>query len=121
MDIHPIRTADDHTAALRRIEALWGADPGTAAGDELDVLVDLVAAYEDRAFPIEPMDPVDLIRAHMEATGRSSADLAALLGSQPRASEVLSRKRGLSIEMIRRLNADWGLPADALIARYETA
>lgn len=121
MDIHPIRTPDDHRAALRRIDALWGAGAGTDAGDELDMLVDLVAAYEDRAFPMAPLSPVDLIRAHMDATDRTAADLARLLGSQPRASEVLNRKRALSIEMIRRLSSEWGLPAEALIARYDLA
>lgn len=76
MDILPIRTDDDHRAALGRIEELWGADPCTQEGNELDVLLDLVEHYEDRHFPIEPMEPVDLLKAHMEATGRTQADSA---------------------------------------------
>lgn len=121
MDIRPIRTADDYTAALRRIEALWGADPGTGAGDELDVLVDLVEAYETRTLPaMAALDPVDAIREHMDLTGRSQADLTRLFGSSSRSSEVLSRKRALTVEMIRRLVAEWHMPAEVLIAPYRS-
>ncbi|MCV0398147.1 MAG: transcriptional regulator [Rhizobiaceae bacterium] len=118
MDIRPIRTNDDLTAALTRIDALWGAEPGTPEGDELDVLVDLVEHYEDRHFPIEPAEPVDLLKAHMENTGRTQADLAALFGSRPRASEVLNRKRALTVEMIHKLSSEWHIPADCLVRPY---
>ena len=80
MDIRPIRTEADHRDALARIEALWNADPGTDAGDELDVLVDLVEAYEARHYPaIAALDPIDAIREHMDLTGRTQADLTRLL------------------------------------------
>lgn len=121
MDIRPIRDDAGHRAALARIEALWGADPGTPEGDELDVLADLVELYERRRFPDMALDPVEAIRAHMDLTGRRQADLAALFGSAPRASEVLNRKRALTVEMIHRLAGEWGMPAEVLVAPYELA
>ena len=99
MPIHPIRTPDDYNTALAGIEALWGADPGTPEGDELDVLIDLVEHYEEHHFPIPEVEPVDLLRAHMEAATRTQADLARLFGSAPRASEILNRRRALTVEM----------------------
>jgi HTH-type transcriptional regulator/antitoxin HigA len=114
----PIRTADDHAKALGQIEALWGAVPGTDEGDMLDVLVDLVEHYEDRHFPIPAASPIEIIRAHMEATGRRQSDLAALFGSAPRASEVLNRKRALTVEMIHKLNVAWGIPPECLVRPY---
>ena len=118
MTIRPIRTAEDHAAALARIEELWGADSCTDAGDELDLLVDLVEHYEDRHFPIPEASPVEILRSHMEATGRTQADLARLLGSASRASEILNRRRALTVDMIHRLHAEWGLPADCLVRPY---
>ncbi|HHX89566.1 MAG TPA: transcriptional regulator [Paracoccus sp.] len=121
MEIRPIRTNDDLTAALARIDALWGKEPGTPEGDELDILVDLVEHYESKHFPVEPMEPIDLLRAHMETTARTQADLAALLGSRPRASEVLNRKRALTVDMIYRLSSEWHIPADCLVKPYHLA
>ena len=121
MEIRPIRTNDDLTAALARIDALWGKEPGTPEGDELDILVDLVEHYESKHFPVEPMEPIDLLRVHMDTTGRTQADLAALLGSRPRASEVLNRKRALTVDMIHRLNSEWHIPADCLVKPYHLA
>lgn len=121
MEIRPIRTNDDLTAALARIDALWGKEPGTREGDELDILVDLVEHYESKHFPVEPMEPIDLLRAHMETTSRTQADLAALLGSRPRASEVLNRKRALTVDMIHRLSSEWHIPADCLVKPYHLA
>lgn len=118
MTIHPIRTEADHEAALARIEALWGADPGTPEGDELDVLIDLVEHYEERHFPIPEVEPVELLRAHMEAMERSQADLARLLGSAPRASEILNRRRALTVEMVHKLHTEWGIPAEPLVRPY---
>lgn len=118
MEIRPIRTNDDLTAALVRIEALWDTEPDTPEGIELDVLVDLVEHYEDKHYPIESAEPVEVLRAHMEATGRTQADLAALLGSRPRASEVLHRKRVLTVDMIHKLNNEWHIPADCLVKPY---
>lgn len=118
MTIRPIRSDDDLTAALARIDVLWGAAPGTSEGDELDVLTDLVEHYEDRHHVLEPVDPVEFLCTHMEATGRSQADLAALLGSRSRASEVLNRKRALTMDMVRKLAGEWGLPPDCLLRPY---
>lgn len=118
MTIRPIRTAADHEAALARIEALWGADPGTPEGDELDVLADLVEHYEDRHFPVPEVEPVEFLRAHMEATGRSQGDLAQLLGSASRASEILNRRRALTREMVHKLHSEWGIPTEPLVRPY---
>jgi HTH-type transcriptional regulator/antitoxin HigA len=121
MAIRPIRTNDDLTCALTQIDTLWGAEPGSPEGNELDILVDLVEHYEDKHFPIEPMEPIELLRAHMETTARTQADLAALLGSRPRASEVLHRKRVLTVDMIHKLSTEWHIPADCLVKPYHLA
>ena len=118
MTIHPIRTADDHHAALARIEAIWGAEPGTPEGDELDVLIDLVEHYEEHHFLIPEVEPIELLRAHMETMNRSQADLARLLGSSPRASEILNRKRALTVDMIHKLHTEWGIPTEPLVRPY---
>ncbi len=121
MDIRPIRTAEDHKAALRQIDGLWGAEIGTPDGDLLDILCDLVWVYEERTAPIPDMEPIDFLRAHMENTDRTQADLANLLGSRSRASEVLNRKRALTVEMIHKLSKEWRIPAEALITPYHLA
>lgn len=115
MIIQPIRTDTDHAAALHRIEALWDAEPGTPDHDELEVLGTLVSAYEDARWPILPPDPIEAIRFHMEQNGYRQKDLADVIGSVSRASEVLNGHRGLSVEMIRALNAAWSIPLEALI------
>lgn len=120
MDIHPIRTDDDHAAAVREIEALWGAAPGTPEGDRLDVLITLVDAYEARRWPLPDTDPVEAIKSSMAMEGRGQSDLAEVLGSPSRASEILRRKRGLTLPMIWELHRRWRIPADALIRPYET-
>lgn len=122
MDIHPIRTDNDLRLALARVEALWNAEPDTPEGDELDILVDLVEAYEARTVPaLAALDPVDAIREHMDLTGRTRVDLTRLLGSSSRASEVMNRKRGLTIDMIRRLVGEWHMPAETLIGPCRNA
>jgi HTH-type transcriptional regulator/antitoxin HigA len=121
MEIRPILTADDHAAALREIEQLWGAPPGSRDGDRLDVLATLVEQYERGTYPLSEVDPIETIRNHMELTGRTQTDLAGLLGSASRASEVLNRRRALTIEMAHKLHAHWGIPADALIVPYALA
>lgn len=121
MDIRPIRTHEDHEKALREIERLWGADIGTPDGDKLDVLVTLVEAYENTHWPIEAQDPVELIKTHMEVSGLTQADLGAVLKSTPRASEILNRKRALSMDMVYRLSREWHLPADLLVRPYHLA
>ncbi len=118
MEIRPIKTHEDHTAALREIERLWGADEGTPDGDKLDILATLVEAYENIHWPIEPLDPVETIKVHMEMAGLKQSALAAVIGSKARASEVLNRKRGLTLDMVYRLNKEWHLPADILVQPY---
>jgi len=104
MHIRPIRTDADQQAALREIEALWGAEDGSDASDRLDVLVTLVDAYEANRWPIAPLDPVQAIEAAMAMNGQTSADVAALVG-QSRATEILARKRALTLGMIRKIAA----------------
>ena len=119
MEIKPIRTAADYEAALNEIEKLIESKPGTPDGDRMDVLVTLVEAYEAKHFPIpEPNDSVEVLEYYMESRGLSRSDLVAYLGSKERVSEVLNRKRGLSLEMIRRLHVDLGIPADLLVGKH---
>ena len=119
MDIKPIRTQRDYKAALAEIERLFDAKPGTPDGDRLEVLATLVETYEQQHYPMLPPDPVEAIVYFMEARGLSRTDLEPYLGSRAKVSEVLNRKRSLSIEMIRRLHDGLGIPADVLIQPYE--
>ncbi|AOH85540.1 transcriptional regulator [Sphingomonas panacis] len=118
MDITPIRTDADHEAALREIEALWGAAESTPEGDRLDVLATLVEAYEDKRWPIADPDPIAAIEAAMAHDGRTRADLAALIGSKSRASEILRRKRALTLPMIRLIAREWQVPERLLVREY---
>lgn len=115
MTIKPIRTEEDHDRALARIDALWGAEPGTPEGDELEVLVTLSVAYEEAHHPIGPPDPVDAILFRLEQSGRPRSDLEAALGGPAVTDAVLSRRQPLSLRMIRALHAEFGIPADILI------
>ncbi|HBG74953.1 MAG: hypothetical protein A2X25_07370 [Chloroflexi bacterium GWB2_49_20] len=119
MDIKPIHSKADYQAALKEIEKLMESIPGTPEGDRMDVLVTLVEAYEAKHFPIpEPDDPVQVLEYYMESRGLSRSDLIAYLGSKERVSEVLNRKRGLSLEMIRRLHNGLGIPADLIMGKH---
>ena len=116
MEIRPIRNDDDHAAALVEIERLWGAALGTDAGDKLDILATLVEKYEDSRWPlVDDSDPVDLLHYAIDELGHSQAELAELLGSRSRASEILSRRRPLTVEMIRIISAVWKIPVDLLV------
>ncbi len=117
MDIYPIRTDAGHARALARAEELMSAEPGTPEGDELDVLATLIDAYEREHFPIDPADPVEAILFRMEQLGLERKDLEPFLGSRHRVSEVLNRRRGLSIEMIRRLHDGLQIPLHVLVGR----
>ena len=119
MEINPIKTDEDHREALKEIDRLWNAPEGTPEGDRLDVLVTLVVAYEQKRWPVEPLDPVDSIIGHMDLSGRTQADLARLLGSRSRASEILGRKRPLTLAMIHKLHNEWKIPAELLIRPYK--
>jgi HTH-type transcriptional regulator/antitoxin HigA len=114
-NIKPIRTKRDHEAALLEIERLWGAKLGTADGDRLDVLATLIEAYESRHYPSEPPDPIEAIKFRMEQQGLSRKDMESLIGTRTRVSEVLNRRRNLSISMIRRLHKKLGISAEVLI------
>ena len=115
MEIHPIRNDDDHAAAVREIEKLWGAAAGTEEGDKLDILSTLVEKYEDGRWPSADIsDPIDLLNYAIEELGHSQAELAELLGSRSRASELLNRRRPLTVEMIHKLSEAWKIPADLL-------
>jgi HTH-type transcriptional regulator/antitoxin HigA len=118
MDIKPIRNEADYQAALQKIEELLDTSPESSEGDRLDVLVTLVEAYEAKHFPIPlPDDPVQVLEYYMESRGLSRKDLIPYLGSKERVSEVLNRKRGLSIAMVRRLHTGLDIPAELLIGK----
>jgi HTH-type transcriptional regulator / antitoxin HigA len=118
-NISPIRDEASHLAALAEIERLWGAAPGTSEGDRLDVLVVLVDEYERRTWPDEDLDPVDAIVARMENSGRDRKDLEKIVGSSGRVSEILNRRRHLTLPMIWRLVQEWKMPAEVLIRPYK--
>jgi HTH-type transcriptional regulator/antitoxin HigA len=118
MDIKPIHTESDYQAGLKDIEKLLDSQPGTQEADRLEVLVTLVEAYEARNFPIpEPYDPVEVLEYYMQSRGLGRTDLIPYLGGKERVSEVLNRKRGLSLAMIRRLHLGLGIPADLLVGK----
>ena len=119
--LKPIRSAEDHRRALDEIRAAIEAAPGTAEADRLEVLAILVADYERRTATIPPADPVAVLELAMQAQGRSQSDLAAVLGSRSRASEVLARRRALSTGMAERLAAAWAIPLELLSRPYRVA
>jgi HTH-type transcriptional regulator/antitoxin HigA len=116
MEIRPIRNDDDHAAAVAEIERLWDAAAGTEEDDKLDILSTLVEKYEDTRWPnIDVSDPIDLLNYAIEELGHSQAELAELLGSRSRASELLNRRRPLTVEMIHKISEAWKIPADLLV------
>src|SRR6202012_1469016 len=122
MDIRPIRTDEDHRAALAAIESCWGAAEGTEEGDRLDLLLALVDIYEAKRWPSEgddAFDPIVVLRYAIDELGHTQAELAELLGSRSRASEVLSRRRALTVEMIHKIGEAWKIPADLLVRPYK--
>ena len=114
-DLRPIRTENDYEQALAEVEELWGARTGTPKGDRLDVLATLIEAYEVEHYPMDPPDPIEAIKFRMEQQALTRKDLEKILGTRTRVSEVLNRKRGLSINMIRALHEKLGISADVLI------
>ena len=115
MKVSPVRNETDYDAALREIDRLMDAEPGTPRGDRLDVLVTLVEAYEQHRWSIDPPDPIDAIRIRMAERGLSRRDLEGILGSSGRVSEILNRKRSLTVEMMRRLHVELGIPAESFM------
>jgi HTH-type transcriptional regulator / antitoxin HigA len=120
MEIHPIRTEADYDAAVAEIERLWGAEPGTDDGDKLDILATLVEKYETSHWPIyvSRLDPIDMLNYLIDEGGHTQAELAELLGSRSRASEILNRRRALTVEMIFRISEAWKVPAELLVKPY---
>ena len=119
MQIKPIKTIEDNQAALARIAELWDAKPNTPEGDELEVLATLVEKFEAEHFPIDTPDPIEAIKFRMDQLGLLDADLVPYLGQRSRVSEILNRKRKLSITMIRKLNQGLHIPLDCLVQDYQ--
>ena len=119
-DIRPIRTEADYDWALGELEAYEISEPalGTPEGDRFDVLVTLLEAYEAIHWPIESPDPIDMIRGVLEMKGMTTSDFGNLLGSVPRASEILNRRRALTMDMAYRIHKELGIPAEVLLAPY---
>jgi HTH-type transcriptional regulator / antitoxin HigA len=115
MEIKPIRTKADHRGALKAVERLMSARQGTRDGERLDLLVTLIEAYERKHFPMELPDPIEAIRFVMEQKGLTAKDLVPMIGQVNRVYEVLNGKRPLTLQMIRRLHRELGIPAESLI------
>ena len=118
MNIRPIKTEEDYENALAEIERIFDASPGTSEGDRLDILVTLVEVYEDQHYSIPEPNPIEALKYYMESRGLSRKDLEPYIGSRARVSEVLNRKRPLTLKMIQKLNMDLGIPAEVLIVPY---
>ncbi|MFV8333470.1 helix-turn-helix domain-containing protein [Flavobacterium sp. GSP14] len=118
MEIKPIKTENDYNQALARLEFIFDAKKGSSEGDELEVLGILIDQYENEHFPVGMPDPIEAIKFRMEQMGYNQNDLANIVGLKSRASEILNRKRKLSLEMIRQLHEQLNIPTDVLIQAY---
>jgi HTH-type transcriptional regulator / antitoxin HigA len=120
--IRPIRSEADYEATVKEIERYFENEPkpGTPEGDRFDLLALIIEDYERKRWPIEPPDTIDAIRYRMDTGGHTQADLGRLLGSRQRASDILTRKRSLTMRMAWKLHREWGTPAEALIAAPRT-
>ena len=121
MNIKPIKNAKDYFQALEHIESLMDAKPNTPQMDELEVFTTLVEAYEERHYKIDTPDPIEAIKFRMEQEGLKQKDLVAIVGSKSRVSEILNRKRKLTIEMIRNLHKQLHIPVESLFLDYKIA
>ncbi len=120
MDIRPIKTENDYKAALEEVEHLFNAAPNSPEGDRLEVLTTLIESYEEKHYSIPLPDPVEAILYFIESRGLSRRDLEQFIGSRARVSEVLNRKRPLTIGMIRKIHKGLGIPAEVLIQPYSS-
>ncbi len=118
MTIKPIKSKKDYQLALNRLEKIFDAKPGTAEGDELEILGMLINHYEQTHYPIDFPDPIEAIKFRMEQLGYTQSDLADVVGLKSRASEILNKKRKLTLEMIRNLHSTLRIPTDVLIQSY---
>jgi HTH-type transcriptional regulator/antitoxin HigA len=118
MNLKPIKTKKDYQLAMERLEEIFDAKKGTPEGDELEILGILIDQYENDHFPIGLPDPIEAIKFRMEQMGYSQSDLAKVVGRKSRASEILNKKRKLSLEMIRQLHEKLNIPTDVLIQAY---
>lgn len=118
MTVKPIRTKKDYKEALERLEAIFDTKKSSAQGDELEILSILIEKYEDKHFPIGLPDPIEAIKFRMEQMGYNQVDLAKVVGLKSRASEILNKKRKLSLDMIRQLHYKLNIPTDVLIQPY---
>lgn len=118
MEIKLIKTEKDYNQALEQLEVVFDAKKGTPEGDELELLSILIEQYENTHFPIDLPDPIEAIKFRMEQMGYNQNDLAKIIGLKSRASEILSKKRKLSLEMIRQLHTSLHIPTDVLIQNY---
>lgn len=118
MEIRPITNDEEHAAALRAVEALWNAPEGSKERDELDAIATLIDAYERKHWPVADADPVEILRQAI-ADGRTQTELATIIGSRARASELLNRNRALTIEMIDKISKAWGIPRQLLAVPYQ--
>ena len=120
MDIRPIRTEADYRGALKEAERLWNAEPGTPEGDQVEVLSTLIEAYETKHHPIPAPDPIAAILFMMEQKGLTRRDLEPAIGGRTRVSEILNRRRPLTLSMVRGLSALLNIPIDVLVQPYDT-
>src|SRR6476661_2818203 len=118
MAIKPIKTKKDYQAAMDRLEVIFDAKPRTPEGDELEVLGILIDKYEQEHYPIDFPDPIEAIKFRMEQLGYNQSDLANVVGLKSRASEILNKKRKLTLDMIRNLHSTLNIPTDVLIQTY---
>src|SRR5690625_3466656 len=118
MNLKPIKTENDYNKALKRLEQIFNAKKGTKEGDELEILGILIEKYEEEHFPIDLPDPVEAIKFRMDQLGFNQKDLARIIGLKSRASEILNKKRKLSLSMIRTLSSKLNIPTEVLIQTY---
>lgn len=118
MSIKPIKTEKDYQQALKRLERIFDAKKGTAEGDELEILSMLIEKYEELNYPIDAPDPIEAIKFRMEQMNFNNKDLEKIIGSKSRVSEILNKKRKLTLDMIRKLNEALNIPTDVLVKSY---
>ena len=116
MNIKPIRNDEDLQNAFHQLESVFQAEEGTAEADEMEILVTLIEAYENKHYPVSPPDPIEAIKFRMEQQGLTARDLEAFIGSSGRVSEILNKKRPLSLRMVKRLHNGLNIPYESLLA-----